>query len=159
LTFTYVERREYVARFQRQKLRPSEMLTLFKGMKERGEIPAVPNMTQIYDDIRVLKEEVKKWYYGQAKGDLLASHKLTIDVLEERQKKLLLIESDPNVPPGDRIKASETIANIELSIHNLLPYSEALMELTDQGPKSATESRLAEAPKQKGGRWPERPEP
>lgn len=130
------ERRTLVGNMRRQKIRPQEMLRYFR---EQGNVDV--KIKDIYNDIQFLTDQVKEWYYGQAKGDLLASHKLSIEVMEERQRKLMLIETDPSAKTKDRIYASAVIAEIEATIHNWLPLSKALMEYATQL-KPATVRRL-----------------
>jgi hypothetical protein len=86
------------------------------------------DLATVYRDIQALREQTKRWYFEQAKDGLQVTHRLTIEALEDRIRKALIIESDENVPPETRLKATELIVNIQLSIHNLLPYTEALMQ-------------------------------
>ena len=119
------DRRLRVAQLQRMKARPGEMA------KELG----VSKRT-ITNDLRILRAQVKEWYFEQAKGDLAASHKLSIEVLEERQRKAMLFEGDKNLRPMERMAATQLIAELEVQIWNMLPYTKALMEgLVGERPK------------------------
>lgn len=110
-------RRVQVHQMLRMKLRPTEMARQLNV-----------DLSTIMSDLRIIREQVKEWYYKQAMDGLIVAHKLSIEVLEERQRKAMMIEADPNLRPLERLEATKLIAEIEVQIWNMLPYTKALME-------------------------------
>lgn len=109
----------------RLKMRPHEIIETLKGKGYK----ITP--TTVYKDLQYLRRKVREWYYDQAQCDILTAHKLSIEVMEERQRKLMIIEADASQPAKDRIAASVAIAEIEALIHDWLPVTRKLMEISE----------------------------
>lgn len=112
------ERREQVKQLWRLKMRPAEMAQEL-GVSKRT----------IQQDQQAIREETREFVYESIKrNDMLTMHRMSIEVLEDRQRKLLVIESDRSIDPHSRIEASRLIAEIELEIHRLIPYERMMVE-------------------------------
>lgn len=112
-------RRLEVARMLRLRMRPEEIALALKV-----------SHWVIYKDLSIVNEGVKRWYYDQAKDGLLFDHRISIEVLQDRQRQLFLIEDDPNTSTRDKISAAMAIVEIESLLHSWQPITQRLLEQT-----------------------------
>lgn len=112
-----IDRRLSIREMLRTKMRPDEIAKACHV-----------DLATIYRDLKAIGVETERWYWQMARGGLKDAHRLSIEVLEERQRKLMDIEANGQLEAKDRIAASVAIAEIESLIHSWLPLTKILME-------------------------------
>lgn len=113
-----------IRRYMRSKARPDEIAKALN----------IDHST-VWRYQKKIAEQDRAWFYEQAKGEFLSSFKLSLEVLEDQQRKALLEIEKGDLSHKDVLERRRLIVEVEMQIFAMLPYAKLLMEKQAQDAK------------------------
>src|SRR5487761_372657 len=110
--------------------RLSEIRRMLVAKIPRQKICQALNISnsQLKRDLRKIREQDQEWLHELSKTEFVHQYRLSIDFLESLQRSLipLSIQSQNEIA---RIKATQTLANIQQQILNILAFGPTVVSL------------------------------
>jgi hypothetical protein len=111
------QRREEVRRLLRNKVRPPEIMSYLAISR-----------TTLWRDINALRKEDGEWLEELARDEFVHAYRITIESLEETQRKLIVI-AEKAQRDRDKVEALRLLKDIELDILECLAQGPTMIAL------------------------------